>query len=547
MITAYSISALEPQIKAAEAAIDQAWLLANEKQLYFQLEQQINTLNQKELELFRNHFNIDCISPQQGIQILQERINEYNQKTAALNSLSGQNISQLVEDYQMDIEGILAFYKNFVTSMETKIVGIVEKTEQEAMKELSREIMKLADSINKNTKMYNALAGKDGLIDIVFSAKARKGNFSPSTFKKIDGKSLFSGTLKDTTQLTEKLIKQIYDKRKELKRALRNQNKEEFPILNIIIKNNYGDYVSEYAQATGGFATASERTKNKKYDMIPEIDKVAALISSKISCKEDIGLYSKIREFLLRDPAQIYAGRNAKSITGLLGELQGYLYMTIILGREPSSIGWVGGQQREGHQSHTDLTMVLKGEGIEEREIGIQVKNSINDNMIIQFQDMVGLTEDFKSIYYFDKFNVSYEITGPRGSRKAVSGNPPTFTSIRNQIEFLREEADRVASLQAAAMMYMDVAEEFSKTGQANRNILYIISGQIFDAATMLTKIRNAIDTRSRSSFALQAYLKKENRSTIIDDLNDKGFSLIGSEGGAVKNVKLTTSYNFKG
>ena len=543
MITAYSIKALEPQIKAAEAAIDDAWLLANENRLYFQLEQQINTLNQKELELFRNHFNISCSSPQQGIQILQERINLYNNKVTALNSLSGYNISQLVEDYQMDIKGILAFYENFVTSMETEIVGIIEKTEQEAMKELSREIMKLADSINKNTKMYNALAGKEGLIDIVFSAKAQEGNFSSKAFKKIDGKSLFSGALKDTTQLTEKLIKQIYDKRKELKRALRNQNKEEFPILNIIIKNNYGDSVSEYAQATGGFTTASERTKNKKYDMIPEVDKVAALISSKIGNN----FYPEIREFLLRDPAQIYAGRNAKSITGLLGELQGYLYMTIILGREPSSIGWVGSQQREGHQSHTDLTMVLNNEGIEKREIGIQVKNSINDNMIIQFQDMVGLTEDFKSIYYFDKFNVPYEITGPKGSRKAVSGNPPTFASTRDQIESLREEADRVASLQAAAMMYMDIAEEFSKTGQANRNILYIISGQIFDAATMLTKIRNAIDTRSRSSFALQAHLKKENRSTIIEDLNDKGFSLIGSEGGDVKNFKLTTSYNFKG
>lgn len=543
MITAYSIKALEPQIKAAEAAIDEAWQLANEKRLYFQLEQQINTLNQKELELFRNHFNISCSSPQQGIQILQERINLYNNKVTALNGLSGYNISQLVEDYQMDIKGILAFYKDFVTSMETKIVGIVEKTEQEAMKELSREIMKLADSINKGTKMYNALAGEDGLIDIAFSAKARKGNFSSKAFKKADGKSLFSGALKDTTQLTEKLIKQIYDKRKELKRALRNQNKEEFPILNIIIKNNYGDSVSEYAQATGGFTTASERTKNKKYDMTPEIDKVAALISSKIGNN----FYPEIREFLLRDPAQIYAGRNAKSITGLLGELQGYLYMTIILGREPSSIGWVGSQQREGHQSHTDLTMVLNNEGIEEREIGIQVKNSINDNMIIQFQDMVGLTEDFKSIYYFEKFNVPYEITGPKGSRKAVSGNPPAFASTRDQIEFLREEADRVASLQAAAMMYMDIAEEFSKTGQANRNILYIISGQIFDAATMLTKIRNAIDTRSKSNFALQAYLKKENRSTIIEDLNDKGFSLIGGEGGTVKSFKLTTSYNFKG
>lgn len=540
MITAYSISALEPQIKAAEAAIDQAWQLANEKQLYFQLEQQINTLNQKELELFRVHFNIDCISPQQGIQILQERINEYNQKTAALNSLSGQNISQLVEDYQMDIEGILSFYKEFVMSMETKVVGIIEKTEQEAMKELSREIIKLANSINKKTKMGSAI---NDLVNITFSAKAQEGKFSLNAFKKANSKSLFSGALKDTTQLTEKLIKNMYAKRKELNRALKKQNKEEFPILNIIIKNNYGDYVSEYAQATGGFATASERTKNKKYDMIPEIDKVAALISSKIGNN----FYPEIREFLLKDPAQIYAGRNAKNITGLLGELQGYLYMTIILGREPSSIGWVGSQQREGHQSHTDLTMVLKGEGIEEREIGIQVKNSINDNMIIQFQDMVGLTEDFKSIYYFDKFNVPYEITGPRGSRKAVSGNPPTFASTRDQIDFLREEADRVASLQAAAMMYMDIAEEFSKTGQANRNILYIISGQIFDAATMLTKIRNAIDTRSKSSFALQAYLKKENRSTIIDDLNDKGFSLIGSEGGDVKNFKLTTSYNFKG
>lgn len=540
MITAYSISALEPQIKAAEAAIDQAWQLANEKQLYFQLEQQINTLNQKELELFRVHFNIDCISPQQGIQILQERINEYNQKTAALNSLSGQNISQLVEDYQMDIEGILSFYKEFVMSMETKVVGIIEKTEQEAMKELSREIIKLANSINKKTKMGSAI---NDLVNITFSAKAQEGKFSLNAFKKANSKSLFSGALKDTTQLTEKLIKNMYAKRKELNRALKKQNKEEFPILNIIIKNNYGDYVSEYAQATGGFATASERTKNKKYDMIPEIDKVAALISSKIGGN----FYPEIREFLLRDPAQIYAGRNAKSITGLLGELQGYLYMTIILGREPSSIGWVGSQQREGHQSHTDLTMVLNNEGIEEREIGIQVKNSINDNMIIQFQDMVGLTEDFKSIYYFDKFNVPYEITGPRGSRKAVSGNPPTFASTRDQIDFLREEADRVASLQAAAMMYMDIAEEFSKTGQANRNILYIISGQIFDAATMLTNIRNAIDARSKSSFALQAYLKKENRSTIIDDLNDKGFSLIGSEGGDVKNFKLTTSYNFKG
>ena len=540
MITAYSIKALEPQLKAAEAAIDEAWQLANENRLYFQLEQQINTLNQKELELFRNHFNISCSSPQQGIEILQERINLYNNKVTALNSLSGQNISQLVEDYQMDIEGILSFYKDFVMSMDSEIIGVLQKTEQEAMKELSKEIIKLANSINKKTKMGSAI---NELVNITFSAKAQKGNFSSNAFKKANNKSLFSGALKDTTQLTEKLIKNIYSNRKELNRALKKQNKEEFPILNIIIKNNYGDYVSEYAQATGGFATASERTKNKKYDMLPEIDKVAALISSKIGNS----FYPEIREFLLRDPAQIYAGRNAKNITGLLGELQGYLYMTVILGREPSSIGWVGSQQREGHQSHTDLTMVLNSEGIEEREIGIQVKNSINDNMIIQFQDMVGLTEDFKSIYYFEKFNVPYEITGPKGSRKAVSGNPPTFVSTRNQIEFLREEADRVASLQAAAMMYMDIAEEFSKTGQANRNILYIISGQIFDAATMLTKIRNAIDTNSKSNFALQAYLKKENRSTIIEDLNDKGFSLIGGEGGTVKSFKLTTSYNFKG
>ena len=540
MITAYSIKALEPQIKAAEAAIDEAWQLANENRLYFQLEQQINTLNQKELELFRNHFNISCSSPQQGIEILQERINLYNNKVTALNSLSGQNISQLVEDYQMDIEGILSFYKDFVMSMDSEIIGVLQKTEQEAMKELSKEIIKLANSINKKTKMGSAI---NELVNITFSAKAQKGNFSSNAFKKANNKSLFSGALKDTTQLTEKLIKNIYANRKELNRALKKQNKEEFPILNIIIKNNYGDYVSEYAQATGGFATASERTKNKKYDMLPEIDKVAALISSKIGNN----FYPEIREFLLRDPAQIYAGRNAKNITGLLGELQGYLYMTIILGREPSSIGWVGSQQREGHQSHTDLTMVLNSEGIEEREIGIQVKNSISDNMIIQFQDMVGLTEDFKSIYYFEKFNVPYEITGPKGSRKAVNGNPPTFVSTRNQIEFLKEEADRVASLQAAAMMYMDIAEEFSKTGQANRNILYIISGQIFDAATMLTKIRNAIDTNSKSNFALQAYLKKENRSTIIEDLNDKGFSLIGGEGGTVKSFKLTTSYNFKG
>ena len=232
----------------------------------------------------------------------------------------------------MDIEGILSFYKEFVMSMETKVVGIVEKTEQEAMKELSKEIIKLANSINKKTKMGSAI---NELVNITFSAKAQKGNFSSNAFKKANNKSLFSGALKDTTQLTEKLIKNIYAKRKELNRALKKQNKEEFPILNIIIKNNYGDYVSEYAQATGGFATASERTKNKKYDMIPEIDKVAALISSKIGGN----FYPEIREFLLRDPAQIYAGRNAKSITGLLGELQGYLYMTIILGREPSSIG----------------------------------------------------------------------------------------------------------------------------------------------------------------------------------------------------------------
>ena len=152
MITAYSIKALEPQLKAAEAVIDEAWQLANENRLYFQLEQQINTLNQKELELFRNHFNINCSSPQQGIEILQERINLYNNKVTALNSLSGQNISQLVEDYQMDIEGILSFYKEFVMSMETKVVGILGKTEQEAMKELSKEIIKLANSINKKTK-----------------------------------------------------------------------------------------------------------------------------------------------------------------------------------------------------------------------------------------------------------------------------------------------------------------------------------------------------------------------------------------------------------
>ena len=135
----------------------------------------------------------------------------------------------------------------------------------------------------------------------------------------------------------------------------------------------------------------------------------------------------------------------------------------------------------------------------------------------------INLVESISTFLAMEGFNIQYKWDASSKSAKEVDSNPE-FEAVRAQIEEYSEYAQKIASLFAVSMMYM---QETSYSDGAS-NTLYLIGGiTIMSAATILKSIVQQVKgALMRFKTTVQGHSAAKNRKgvkTIVDVINEKG------------------------
>ena len=280
--------------------------------------------------------------------------------------------------------------------------------------------------------------------------------------------------------------------------------------------------------------------------------------SCKVTGSNEFYLRVAITRVLSEKEDVFFVGKNAKDLTGILGEIQALFYMLVITnGKENAPYAdWIGGIGSQ--KPHTDVLLKLAAENF-----GIQVKNTTsaegakkeiefqsfgisgwNDtNKTMQYVskgqgffnfnntkdalknfDLMGLPGDLaeaiQSLLLMDTFNVMYNWE----DGVAKEGTNSKFQGTRNSIEGYAVKCQQVMVSFIVSMMYMQV----NNLSNGNSNILYIIAGTTaVSAATILSEIINELDNELSSfRMSMKTGLNRRNgQTTIVDVINDRGMS----------------------
>lgn len=239
----------------------------------------------------------------------------------------------------------------------------------------------------------------------------------------------------------------------------------------------------------------------------------------------------------------IKGGNAMNHLRGLLGEVLGLYIFKKVFGQD---VEWNAQSIIGTGQSPTDLILRIGG-----RSYGIQVKNYAQPYSRVSYSDLSmdklkeycvkipGGTEAFEAItqiYQLYTFNVKYHyIKG-----EAVEGENKNFAGTRAKVEELKRAAEEVLAQFSSAMMGLQIAENYSLSGETGGNALYLMGDVFISSAEILRDI--ALDVRTsgfRTSTLLEGMNQGEN---IVDYINSHGLSSYTKA-----EIRITSSYNFGG
>lgn len=273
-----------------------------------------------------------------------------------------------------------------------------------------------------------------------------------------------------------------------------------------------------------------------------------------ISQTDDRVLISNIIDHILgQNNFAFFVGKNTKDITGILGEIQGLYYLSKLFGGAeattiPPNLNWRGGTYsgENATKPHQDILF---------ETFGIQIKNSTKELVdSISFANAsietmlakTGMSEEAKNVFYnfygTKEFNVPYHREGDKylPDLRMTDNGAQEYSNARNSLLNCENDIEALLNLFAASFMYMDVAENFSLQ---DANILYLIGGTAFySAAGILEQMLKKIEQEVNSLHVTSSITLGKN---IIDALNS-GLGKTGQySSDAIKNIKLTSSYQF--
>lgn len=528
---ALSKSAAEDLISQYSAQVSQTYGEYTTEKAIAQMEEKVSALEKIALQAYSalgfNSGSVEAIEQQ-----LRQSVLEIQKETSALNGLDlQQNFLQALKEanaFQLDYSKELDQIQKYVST------------------NLGKEVSSGEVATVLHNEFIQATEGAIPTEIVIQDSRARQagtGKFA------LDFTKTFSKLSKTTHDIFVK-----YRNSPQGQKFLKNISQEQASTNN----NSYSArYILETVDLESLLKMPSEERK-RVFDQYPNLkDSINRAFIKKIveACpvsRKDI-LTKCIQDVLQAKPLAFFVGGNIEGMTGILGEIQGFYLFRKLL--ENSSTGanvqWIGGV----NNPHADLILT---QGLQ--QFGIQVKNTSQQNAelevgfqsfgatkggsiaytqpnqaVFQYQNTsealnslsdlapTELIEAIQTFLAMQGFNITYNWDSSSGSAKEVESNPD-FDTVRLQIEEYAGYAQKIASLFAASMMYMQ--QDFVSNGSSNT--LYLIGGAtLVSAATILKDIvqdiKGALNRFKVSVEGHSAVKGKKGAKTIVDVINAKG------------------------
>lgn len=487
-----------------------------------QLNNQIRILEQKEQVLFEK-LNV------KSIEELNQRLKNYQQETL---NLSGP-----------------ALYKEFIFTLENENIKSYD-TFEKAVYEVINSLIK--ENTQKASQKYG-----DYIHSLVMTELNK--NTTKSHFYSTKGYDIGSGQ----NELSE-IVKPIYFTKEQTKQLMEIMKtkyaKKDFPqVLKCVTQEtNNGQKIETWFDYTG-------RATSKKANNAQRRAETSQAIKNLILSKNPQAspLLSEIIDYVLSESKNkaFYVGHNEKEIIGILGEIQALYFLCSLTNTKPGdTVQWRGGiiDDTTGKKPHQDI--VLESLGIQVKNTTKDLQNNINQDInfwnlnINEFLKRLELSPSIQEMFlnYFGtyQFNIPYiktETGDYQRAEKAIGEGSEIFNPAREELIGLQSDIDKLFSVFAASLMYMDISQDIKNV---DANILYILGGTAaITASQILHKIRQDLQ-KSSTPIMINSYLKEQGANIVgvlnqVNLFRQKEQQTKSISTNILNNIKLSARYRF--
>lgn len=490
------------------------------------LEQQIKNAIAREQEIFNklSKYGIE------NVDELNARLAKYEQ---AVFPLSGPQLANIFFGIKKRVQGYdLQDLAQLQSLLSQKTIEMI-KDENNIINEeaMLNEVIKLMRKLENNGKAARRIK------EINFQNNSSKeGYIKVSEFTKAQRKAI------------EKAIDVFNSDKKNKEKQIKKKTFE--------VENSFSDdqVRSDFSwQGVIDFKTKAQAEELVKQGLL-DLNEINSTIRNEIikTCGNDPIIVAIIDHILKQDRYAFFVGFNEKDITGLLGEIKAMYYLATFFGIE--NIQWLGGLQiGEGNQKpHRDILL--------DETVGVQVKNTTRDisshfssyftnasldTALSSFPPNVSMI--FKSFYGTLAFNVPYYVT--KGG-KAMAGtlhnknpNMKTFLRRREQVLALIPQMEKVMSIYASNLMFLETAETLEKQNLTDTNSLFFIGGKTFVLVSQM--LQDILDYIKGETESRPIHISYSINNNIVDEYNSSTSKWLTMDEVSDR-VKLTSSYTFK-